>query len=553
QWVITADERRNYDTQFNNLMPVAGFLSGDQARNFLLQCNLPPVILGRIWWVELADITGDGKMDKHEFAIAMKLIKMKLQGVELPLALPQSMKPTGFGAPGLMNTGFGTNVPNGRSTPGYPAASISPLSESDTASPQMTPKTSLSRHSSLNEGSSRKYFKLSLLIKLSLLDDISNFMVGYLITMIQLCRIPSLVCLYSGRVAVTFFPLNIVVANPLKRTQYLHRPGQEWAIPKHTKLKYNQLFNSNDRTKTGYMSGRRIMQMVSFGNILLFFKNIWQLSDIDNDGKLSQEEFVLAMHLTDVAKSGELLWLILLNHIIKKGLIIGNMQIRVIIKLYYKKDSVMDGGGVFASFEDRRRENFQKGNLELEKRRIALLESQQKEKHRIEQQERDIREKREKERQEQERKRQEEIERQREQLRAVEREREEQKRKALEQKESAQREMERQRQLEWERLRRKELLQLKLREQESVTSLRAKTKTLDVELNTLLEKRKQLQARAQDFESRLREQNMELEAVNKQRELKHTLVQRQQEQIQHIQQQLNAMHPEKQSLSERIQ
>uniref|UniRef100_H2YB80 Intersectin 1 (SH3 domain protein) n=1 Tax=Ciona savignyi TaxID=51511 RepID=H2YB80_CIOSA len=532
QWVITADERRNYDTQFNNLMPVAGFLSGDQARNFLLQCNLPPVILGRIWWVELADITGDGKMDKHEFAIAMKLIKMKLQGVELPLALPQSMKPTGFGAPGLMNTGFGTNVPNGRSTPGYPAASISPLSESDTASPQMTPKTSLSRHSSLNEGMAVQ----------------SKLYVSEVPLLPQTLLRPSLVCLYSGRVAVTFFPLNIVVANPLKRTQYLHRPGQEWAIPKHTKLKYNQLFNSNDRTKTGYMSGRRIMQMVSFGNILLFFKNIWQLSDIDNDGKLSQEEFVLAMHLTDVAKSGELLWLILLNHIIKKGLIIGNMQIRVIIKLYYKKDSVMDGGGVFASFEDRRRENFQKGNLELEKRRIALLESQQKEKHRIEQQERDIREKREKERQEQERKRQEEIERQREQLRAVEREREEQKRKALEQKESAQREMERQRQLEWERLRRKELLQLKLREQESVTSLRAKTKTLDVELNTLLEKRKQLQARAQDFESRLREQNMELEAVNKQRELKHTLVQRQQEQIQHIQQQLNAMHPEKQSL-----
>ena len=33
---------------------------------------------------------------------------------------------------------------------------------------------------------------------------------------------------------------------------------------------------------------------------------IWQLSDIDNDGKLSQEEFVLAMHLSDMAKSGEM-------------------------------------------------------------------------------------------------------------------------------------------------------------------------------------------------------------------------------------------------------
>jgi len=35
---------------------------------------------------------------------------------------------------------------------------------------------------------------------------------------------------------------------------------------------------------------------------------IWQLSDIDNDGKLSQEEFVLAMHLCDTAKAGRIIY-----------------------------------------------------------------------------------------------------------------------------------------------------------------------------------------------------------------------------------------------------
>lgn len=40
----------------------------------------------------LADMNNDGKMDMHEFSIAMKLIKLKLQGHPLPPTLPPSMK-----------------------------------------------------------------------------------------------------------------------------------------------------------------------------------------------------------------------------------------------------------------------------------------------------------------------------------------------------------------------------------------------------------------------------------------------------------------------------
>lgn len=40
----------------------------------------------------LADMEGDGKMDRQEFSIAMKLIKLKLQGRNLPSGLPTTMK-----------------------------------------------------------------------------------------------------------------------------------------------------------------------------------------------------------------------------------------------------------------------------------------------------------------------------------------------------------------------------------------------------------------------------------------------------------------------------
>jgi len=46
------------------------------------------------------------------------------------------------------------------------------------------------------------------------------------------------------------------------------------------------------------------------------------------------------------------------------------------------------------------------------------------------------------------------------------------------------------------------------------------------------EKRSQLQQRVKDLEARLKEQTEQLTMMNKQRELKHTLVQKQQEQIQ---------------------
>lgn len=49
-FVILPQERARYVDQFNSLKPVGGFVSGDQAKGFLLQSQLPPVILGHIWY-----------------------------------------------------------------------------------------------------------------------------------------------------------------------------------------------------------------------------------------------------------------------------------------------------------------------------------------------------------------------------------------------------------------------------------------------------------------------------------------------------------------------
>uniref|UniRef100_A0A3Q3IWH2 Intersectin 1 (SH3 domain protein) n=1 Tax=Monopterus albus TaxID=43700 RepID=A0A3Q3IWH2_MONAL len=102
-WAISPEERNKHDQKFDTLSPSMGYVSGEQARKFFLQSGLPASVLAAIW--ALADMNNDGKMDRLEFSIAMKLIKLKLQGTQLPTALPIIMKQPPVPAPNLSNLG----------------------------------------------------------------------------------------------------------------------------------------------------------------------------------------------------------------------------------------------------------------------------------------------------------------------------------------------------------------------------------------------------------------------------------------------------------------
>uniref|UniRef100_A0A3B3X3J1 Intersectin 2b n=1 Tax=Poecilia mexicana TaxID=48701 RepID=A0A3B3X3J1_9TELE len=107
-WAISPEERDKHDQKFDTLSPSMGFISGEQARKFFLQSGLPPSVLAEIW--ALADLNRDGKMDRLEFSIAMKLIKLKLQGTQLPSTLPIIMKQPPVSAPtsAMPNPAYGT-------------------------------------------------------------------------------------------------------------------------------------------------------------------------------------------------------------------------------------------------------------------------------------------------------------------------------------------------------------------------------------------------------------------------------------------------------------
>lgn len=80
----------------------------------------------------------------------------------------------------------------------------------------------------------------------------------------------------------------------------------EWAIKSQAKLKYTQLFNTTDRNRTGYLTGpqaRNLMVQTKLPQVTL--AKIWGLADMDTDGRLGCEEFVLAMYLCDMAVQGD--------------------------------------------------------------------------------------------------------------------------------------------------------------------------------------------------------------------------------------------------------
>lgn len=88
----------------------------------------------------------------------------------------------------------------------------------------------------------------------------------------------------------------------------IESPGQgvEWAVKSQSKLKYTQLFNSTDRTRSGFLTGaqaRNLMVQTKLPQAIL--AQIWTLSDMDQDGRLGCEEFVLAMYLCEMASLGE--------------------------------------------------------------------------------------------------------------------------------------------------------------------------------------------------------------------------------------------------------
>uniref|UniRef100_A0AAX7V631 Intersectin-1 n=1 Tax=Astatotilapia calliptera TaxID=8154 RepID=A0AAX7V631_ASTCA len=521
-FLISVDERAKHDQQFHSLSPTAGgFITGDQARNFFLQSGLPPPVLAQIW--ALADMNSDGRMDIHEFSIAMKLIKLKLQGHPLPPSLPPSMKqpPIILSSRSVFNSGMPPMAPIATPLPGVPPLPLPPLPVG--VSPPLVSSAPPPLPQPIANGAPPT----------GIIQPISGF--SHPGNSGEHCR-HIFVMRSIAKLVFTHNKLNVFTFQTFTRS--LISPPADWAVPQSSRLKYRQLFNSHDKMMSGHLTGpqaRTILMQSSLPQTQL--ATIWSLSDIDQDGKLTAEEFILAMHLIDMAMSGLPLPPVLPPEYLPPSFrrvrsdSVQSDQKSVQEEMEEETETSQDKK-LPVTFEDKKRENFERGNLELEKRRQALQEQQRKEQERLAALEREEQERKERERLEHERRRQQELEKQLEKQRELERHREEERRKEIERREAAKRELERQRQLEWERQRRQELLTQRNREQESIVLLKARKKTLEFELEALNDKKSQLEGKLKDVRFRLSNQRKEVEQTNQTRETRITEITLLQQQLQ---------------------
>ncbi|XP_044069690.1 intersectin-1 isoform X3 [Siniperca chuatsi] len=528
-FLISVDERAKYDQQFHSLSPTAGgYITGDQARNFFLQSGLPPPILAQIW--ALADMNSDGRMDIHEFSIAMKLIKLKLQGHPLPPTLPPSMKQPPLPLPPQTGFGMPSMAPITAPLSGVPPLPLPPLPVG--VSPPLVSSAPPPLPQPIANGAPPT----------GMMQPISGF------------SHPA----PSVNKSSSFNRSSTKLQKGPSLDAASVQPPPDWAVPQSSRLKYRQLFNSHDKMMSGHLTGpqaRTILMQSSLPQGQL--ATIWSLSDIDQDGKLTAEEFILAMHLIDMAMSGLPLPPVLPPDYLPptfrrvRSDSVQSDQKSVQEETEEETESSQEKK-LPVTFEDKKRENFERGNLELEKRRLALQEQQRKEQERLAALEREELERKERERLEQERRRQHELEKQLEKQRELERQREEERRKEIERREAAKRELERQRQLEWERQRRQELLTQRNREQESIVLLKARKKTLEFELEALNDKKSQLEGKLKDVRFRLSAQRREVEQTNQTRETRIAEITLLQQQLQDSQQWLGRLIPDKQSLNDQL-
>jgi Ca2+-binding EF-hand superfamily protein len=326
-WTITPQERLNHEQIFMSLRPIGGKITGAQAKSYLMQSTLPAATLAHVW--RLADLDGDGHMTMEEFSIAMHLIQCRLQGVELPQSLP----------PGLRVGSAGALKP----VVGAPASAAINFSVSHPGMQMYNTGSSVTLPNARNQSG-----------------------------------------LGTGK-----------SVSSLNRSESIHTDGKAvqsnldvpWAVPASSKKKYNQLFNAHDRLRSGYLTGAQVRTILLQSNLSQQqLAQIWSLSDIDNDGRLSNEEFAVAMHLVDEVHAGNQL-----PTSLPVSLIPPSMRRKVSLQQQAQPSAIPDMPAASLerkssfpvhtrSFEDKKRENFQRGQLELEKRRQERREKEQKEK-----------------------------------------------------------------------------------------------------------------------------------------------------------------------------
>ncbi|XP_023190950.1 epidermal growth factor receptor substrate 15-like 1 isoform X2 [Xiphophorus maculatus] len=240
-WAIRPDEKGKFEAIFESLSPVKGLLSGDKVRPVLINSKLPLDVLGKIW--DLSDVDKDGHLDKEEFIVALHLVYRTMEKEPVPSSLPPSLIPPSK---------------RKKSAPALPGAvAVLPAMSGFGSGSALRSSPSLrSATPPVGSAASSRVSPLS----------------------------PS---------AVTLSPKHSFKSS----SPSTPAAAVNWVVPVADREKYRELFKKTDTDGDGFITGTEIIEIFMQSNLSqTMLAQIWGLADTKQTGKLTPEQFALAMH-----------------------------------------------------------------------------------------------------------------------------------------------------------------------------------------------------------------------------------------------------------------
>ncbi|KAH7889962.1 hypothetical protein F5I97DRAFT_615298 [Phlebopus sp. FC_14] len=247
--VLTPQDKVKFNGLFQNCGPVKGLLSGEKARDVFVKSKLPLDKLSQIW--ALCDTQDRGSLDSADFTIAMYLIQAAMSGQLsfIPTTLPPGLYEQAGGAAGVVAHATGSSAH---------------LSSPGTSAFPQTFKPPPVQAQYTGQSSSA----------------------------------PALPSRRPG-------PAGHVPTGPPFPSVSSQISGH-WDVSPAEKASADRLFDTLDPHKRGFIEGDVAVPFMLRSKLSEdVLAHVWDLADINNDGRLTRDGFAVVMHLIQGKLSGK--------------------------------------------------------------------------------------------------------------------------------------------------------------------------------------------------------------------------------------------------------